>query len=227
MNTVDFSESWRQLELPSQIVGIFENCPDIIFPKNREEILRMAMGGQSRGTCEVAYEVPGKGQVVEATVTRCTNGLAVNYPEAYMRRRDPECMLIADNRETDKARYADRFGISFESVREETFDWLQTQKLSVTLFNIGVFDINSGEGAMLIAPQNAGFFVGGLADLQGMIPPDEVPEDFRVRSVIYLAPTFRHTHFEGKQVVVHNRLENLCIFLSLTRLYSLRIRLTI
>ena len=31
---------------------------------------------------------------------------------------------------------------------------------------------------------------------------------FVPRAIIYVAPPFRHTHFEGKQVCVHNRLDN-------------------
>jgi hypothetical protein len=33
-----------------------------------------------------------------------------------------------------------------------------------------------------------------------------VPQDFTPRAIIYLVPPFRHTHFDGRQVVVHNRL---------------------
>ena len=209
MAKIDFEKSWRQMNLPSQVVEIFENSESLLFPKSRDQILRMAMGGRSHGTYEVAYEVPGIGRVVEATVTKCTNGLGVNYIEPYMRRRDPDCMLIADDCETDKARYQDRYGIPFEALRDETFDWFRDQRLIVTLFSIGGFDSQTGHGAMLIAPENAGFFVGGLADLQGMIPPDKVSDSFELRSIIYLAPPFRHTHFDGKQIVIHNRLDRL------------------
>lgn len=209
MNRIHFEKLWRKMNLPPHIVDIFDSSEGLLFPKSREHILRMAMGGRSHGTYEVAYEVPGIGRIVEATVTKCTNGLGVNYLEPYMRRRDPNCMLIADNRETDKSRYQDRFGVPFETLRSETFDWFRDQRLIVTLFSIGGFDETSGQGAMLIAPENAGFFVGGLADLQGMIPPDQIPENFNLRSIIYLAPPFRHTHFEGKQIVIHNRLEGL------------------
>lgn len=52
------------------------------------------------------------------------------------------------------------------------------------------------------------FFAAGLADLQGFIPEDEIPETFEPKAIIYLAPPFRHTHFDGKQVVVHNRLDD-------------------
>jgi hypothetical protein len=209
MKTIDYRKEWQKTNIPDHIKQIMSGCRSLFFPLRREEIIELAMGGLKRGTFEVAYEVPGKGTVVEATVTRCKNGLSVNYTEPYMRRRDPDCMSIADTRETDKVRFQDRFHMPFEPLRQDTFRWLQQQDLAVTFFTIGSFDIQSGQGAMLIAPKNAGFFIGGLADLQGMVPPDQIPDNFRIRSVIYLAPPFRHTHFQGKQIVVHNRLPGL------------------
>ena len=47
---------------------------------------------------------------------------------------------------------------------------------TVFAFILGGFDPRTGHGAILIAPKNAGFFIGGLADLQEMLPPDQVPE---------------------------------------------------
>jgi hypothetical protein len=45
-----------------------------------------------------------------------------------------------------------------------------------------------------------------LADLQGMIAGKDVPADFKLSGgVLFVAPPFRHTHFDGKQVVVHAR----------------------
>ena len=32
-----------------------------------------------------------------------------------------------------------------------------------------------------------------------------MPEHYKPRAIIFVAPPFRHTHFDGKQVVVHNR----------------------
>jgi hypothetical protein len=206
---LNFETNRRHFELPEQIEAILNRCRSCEYPKTRQDLIKLAMGSTDEDTFEVAYEVPGKGLVTEATVTRCKNGLAVNYPDPYMRRRDPDCMVVADTGETDKLRFDDRFGCSFETLRNDTFEWLISQQLVVTLFTIGAFEAESGQGALLIAPKNAGFFSAGLADLQGMVPPDSVPDNFRVRSVIYLAPPFRHTHFNGKQVVVHNRLAGL------------------
>ncbi|MCK4516818.1 MAG: DUF4914 family protein, partial [Spirochaetaceae bacterium] len=64
----------------------------------------------------------------------------------------------------------------------------------------------SGCPTLLVAPDNAGFFVAGLADLQGFIPRDQIPQGFKPEAIIYLVPPFRHTYFNGKQIVVHNRL---------------------
>ncbi len=205
MNTIDLSRQWAEMGLPDKIVDVLRSAKSLCFPKNRAEVLSLAMGGQESGVFEVAYDVPGKGRVVEATVAKCRNGLAVNYLEPYMRRRDPDCMVIGDDKPTDKESYQERFGMPFGGVREETFAWLKEQDLVVFAFILGGFERESGHGAMLIAPKNAGFFVGGLADLQEMLPPDQLPANFRLRAVIYVAPTFRHTHFGGKQVVVHHR----------------------
>ena len=61
-------------------------------------------------------------------------------------------------------------------------------------------------GRCLIVPRQAAFFAAALADLQGMIPRSQVPADFKVTGgVLFVAPPFRHTHFGGRQVVVHDR----------------------
>ena len=205
MQTVDLSRQWAEMGLPAEIDDLFREAKSLYFPRSREDVLKLAMGGQDSGVFEVAFDVPGKGRYVEVTVAKCRNGLAVNYVEPYMRRRDPDCMVIGDDKPTDKESFVQRYGRPFGPVREETFAWLKQQDLAVFGFILGGFERESGYGAMLIAPKNTGFFVGGLADLQEMLPPDQLPANFCLRAVIYVAPTFRHTHFNGKQVVVHNR----------------------
>ncbi|MBT8044971.1 MAG: DUF4914 family protein, partial [Verrucomicrobiae bacterium] len=137
---------------------------------------------------------------------RVRNGVAANYIEPYMRRRDPDCMVIGDNKPTDKPTYLERFGEDFSTLRQESLDWLKGQALAVFAFHAGIE--GKGTDALVIAPDNAGFFAMGLALLQGIIPLEDIPEGFSPRAVIYVAPPFRHTHFDGKQIVVHNRLEN-------------------
>ena len=60
---------------------------------------------------------------------------------------------------------------------------------------------------MLVCPKQCAFFAFALAHLQGFVNAEET-EGYKPRAIIYVAPPFRHTHFEGKQVVVHNRLDD-------------------
>ena len=45
--------------------------------------------------------------------------------------------------------------------------------------------------------------------MQGFTSIFDIPTDYKPRAIIYVAPPFRHTHFDGKQVVVHQRSENM------------------
>ncbi|HML84868.1 MAG TPA: DUF4914 family protein, partial [Bacteroidales bacterium] len=186
---------------------VIDKCQSIIVPESRRELLNIAIGGSVNDLFKISYDVPGIGKITEATVAKCKNGLVVNYCDPYMRRRDPNCMVIADKGETDKPRYCDQFGCEFDDLRDMTFEWLSQQSLIMMPFMAGGNEF--GYPALLVAPDNAGFFAGGLADLQGFIPQSEIPQGFNPRAIIYLAPTFRHTHFDGKQMVVHNRLPHM------------------
>ncbi len=197
----------KRIILPKELNDVLKDKHDVIIAESRDEILSMALGGNEKDIFEVAYDVPGFGRIVEATVAPCKNGAAVNYTEAYMRRRDPDCMVIADEGETDKPRYGDLYDDDFQGLRAATFDWLKTQELILLPFMAGGMEL--GYPALLVAPKNAAFFVGGLGDLQGFIPKSQVKEGFKPTAIIYLAPPFRHTHFDGKQIVVHNRLKNM------------------
>lgn len=189
--------------LPPEAEAVLAAAPKVTVARSTDDLIALATRDAVNGWHEVAYDVPGRGRVVEAKVCAVTNGIAANYLETYMRRRDPDCMVIGDKKPTDKPTYLQRFGADFDSVREETFAWLKTQNLAVFPFLAGVD--GKGVDAFVIAPDNAGFFALGLALLQGLLKPDEVPEGFAPKAIIYVAPPFRHTHFKGKQVVVHAR----------------------
>lgn len=201
------NEYIQRMVLPKELQEVLAKGMQTIVPESREELLELAMGGKLCNEFEVAYDVPNKGRVVEVTVSRNKNGAVVNYHDPYMRRRDPDCMLIADQGATDKPRFSDRYNTDFSALRQETFAWLSTVDLIVMPFSTGL------EGkeipALLVAPSNAGFFAGGLGDLQKFIPAEQIPENYKPKAIIYLAPIFRHTHFNGKQMVVHNRLDTL------------------
>ena len=196
-----------KLILPPELAHLTRSGLTISFPETRQELLERALGGTDQSSFEVAYEVPGQGRVVEATVARCKNGAVINYSDIYMRRRDPDCMVIADSGASDKQRYQDKYGDDFHPLRQATFKWLAGQNLIFMPFMAGGAKL--GYPALLVAPDNAAFFAAGLADLQGFIPGSQIPDGFTPKAIIYLAPTFRHTHFEGKQMVVHNRTDDL------------------
>jgi len=205
MQTINIVDNWASLRLPPEISAVLEQAKSVCFPKNRDEVIRLALGNTDNDAFEVIYDVPGKGLHTEATVVRCKNGLSVNYTDPYMRRRDPDCMVIGDNQPTDKRSYTDRFDVPFGPVRTDSFEWLKKQDLAVMTFIIGGHPVEGGRGGILIAPANAGFFLGALADLQGILSPEALPHSFLVEAAIFLVPPYRHTHFDGKQVVVHNR----------------------
>ncbi len=200
-------ESLSKLNLPDYVIEILNGSKGVIVPKTRNELLKLAMGNEVNTTYDVEYEVEGLGNVLEATVTKCKNGAVVNYVDDYMRRRDPDCLLVADHKDTDKPKYEDVYHTDFTIVRTETFEWLKRQELILLPFKSG--GIEYGYDSILIAPSNAGFFAAGLADLQGFLNMDDITDTFNPRAIIFLAPPFRHTHFDGKQIVLHNRLEGI------------------
>jgi hypothetical protein len=197
----------RYFDLPPALQDVLTRSPEVLIAEDRAEIIEHAFGGDAHDRAEVAYDIPGRGRVLEAEVIRCRNGVAVNMPEPYMRRRDPDCMLVADDQPSDKQLFRDRFGVPFDALRTEMLQWLGTQRLMLVPFMAGRQE--SGYEALLIVPANAAFFAAALADLQGMIPRSRLTPGFRPRAVLIVAPPFRHTHCKGRQVVVHNRLEDL------------------
>lgn len=192
--------------LPPEVQHLLEKAPAYTWFDNAEQILAIATGPDDESTYEVAFDLPDGERFVEVEVVRVKNGIAANYLESYMRRRDPNCMVIGDDFPTEKMHWRDRFGGEFELVREATFEWLATQELAIFAFESGRAGL--GGGALVVAPANCGFFAFGLALLQGIESRENLGPDFKANSVIYVAPPFRHTHFEGKQVVVHNRSED-------------------
>jgi len=190
-------------ELPATLKELIHEAPSVTVAKNIDDLVNLSVGGKDGMSYEVFYDLPNGERKQEAIVHRVKNGIAANYTEAYMRRRDPSCMVIADDFPTDKTTYKSRFGDTFNELREETLEWMKTQDLALFFFNAG--KIGMGYKTVAVIPANAGFFGLGLALLQGILNPDELDEDFKPTAFIYTAPPFRQTHFDGKQVVIHNR----------------------
>ena len=148
------------------LAEVLEECKGVSVPTTKQELYEMVFGTGRSGKYDVVYDVSGRGEVCEATVVRAKNGVVVNYPEDYMRRRDPDCMRIGDDKPTHKPRFSDVYGYDFEQCKQETYEWLKTQEFIVMPFNAG--GNKYGYGSMLICPRNAAFFAYAMANLQGL-----------------------------------------------------------
>ena len=195
----------KKIKLPENVCNLLKSCKGFTAFSTVQDLADAATNGKENVEYHVKYDVPGKGEYTEVIVHRVTNGISANYTEAYMRRRDPDTMVIADDRPTDKLRFSERYDFAFEDIQEETFKWLQEQELALFFYFAGRVSI--GSLGVAIVPANAAFFAMGLAMLQEMVPVTDLKMRSEIKSTIFVAPVFRHTHFEGKQVVVHNRTE--------------------
>ena len=194
-----------RIAFSEELKEILNGCASVEIPNTRAELYDMVFGKEEANSFDITYIVHGK-EKKEADVVRCRNGAAVNYTEDYMRRRDPECMVIADKKPTNKQKFEETYGYDFSGLRKETLLWLKERELIVVPFRAG--GKKYGYPAILICPKNAAFFAYALANLQAFVNIEEEVIPFVPRAIIYVAPPFRHTHFEGKQVCVHNRLDN-------------------
>ena len=206
MNNYFEQLSAKKVVLPDNAHDILTANVQFTHFNSTEEIIDVVTGDSDSNRFEVKYDVPGKGEYVEAVVHRIKNGISANYTEPYMRRRDPGTMVIVDDKPTDKKRFSDKYDFEFADLQEETFEWLKGQELATFFYFAGRENI--GSYGVVIAPANAAFFAMGLSLLQVMVPMQELPEGAKIASAIYVAPIFRHTHFDGKQVVAHNRLDD-------------------
>jgi len=195
----------RKVQLPDNVQQLLKECKSFNFYNTTQELADASTGYKDRDKFEVKYDIPGKGEFTEVIVHRVKNGISANYTEPYMRRRDPNTMAIADDKPTDKPLFKDKYGYDFSSLQKETFDWLKGEDLALFFYFAGREGI--GSYGIAIAPSNAAFFAMGLSMLQEIVDIEKIPEEAEIKSVIFVAPTFRHTHFNGKQVVVHNRTE--------------------
>ena len=198
---------FAKFNLADDVAAALKKCKYIAYAETREELEEMAYGPTHTSRYDVVYPIEGRGTVKEAEVVRCKNGAVVNFMEDYMRRREPNCMVIGDDLPTDKPRFRDRFGYEFSKLRQETLDWLSGQQVLLLPFMAG--GLTYGSMSLMICPTNAAFFALSLANMQGFVSISDISEPFTPRSIIYVAPPFRHTHFDGKQVVVHNRSKDL------------------
>ena len=207
VKTVLIDSYFNRFVLPEDLTDAVTNCQWRCYPETKEQLQELCFGPTHSSRFDVTYTIPGKGVFKEAEVVRCKNGPVVNFMEDYMRRRDPECMCIGDYLPTDKPYFKDRFGYDFSKLRKETMDWFKDQSVILLPFRAG--GKYYGYDSLMVCPSNAAFFALSLANMQGFVGIHDISENYKPRAIIYVAPPFRITHFEGKQVVVHQRSEDL------------------
>lgn len=191
-----------RLQLPDEVREVLAGCKNLTWANSVDEI-QACFADLGNEQQIVEYEVPGKGIVKEAFVCRVKNGIAANYYDSYMRRRDPDSMLIGDDLPTDKVRFSEVYGKDFSGVRRETLDWLEDRELLAFAFMSGQGEF--GIPSIAVVPANAAFFALGLALLQGIVDVSKHEGKFAPKCFLYVAPPFRHKYFEGRQRVVHCR----------------------
>lgn len=194
--------------LPGDVSDALAECEHIFVPADEKELYSLCCSKMKDGRMDISYELPDNDTLIkEAELILCKNGLAVNYTEDYMRRRDGKSMSVADELPSDKPRFIDRYGYDFAQLRANTLAWLKKQSLILLPFTAG--GEKHGCPGLLICPENAAFFAYALAMMQGQVNSDIIPSPYKPEAIIYLAPPFRHSHFEGRQAVVHCRAEKL------------------
>jgi hypothetical protein len=202
---MNIDEFMKHATLPEEVTNLFSGARSVTVAAEIQDLEAIACGLGGNQSMTVSYELPDGTWVEEADVVRLNNGIGANYRDPYMRRRDPECMVVADDKPSDKPGFTERHGYDFATLRRETIEWLQEQDLAVFAFEMGQRGL--GTDALAICPANAGFFAFGLGLLQGVVNIESLGRKFMPTTIIFVAPPFRHTHFAGKQVVVHKRSE--------------------
>lgn len=197
----------KNMKLPADLMAALEASPSIEFPETKQELYELCFGRKESSIHIVGYSIPGNGYIQEAEVVRCKNGASVNFSDEYMRRRDPNCMFIGDDLPTDKPRFKDAWNMEFGELRAATMTWFAEQPLVVMPVSIG--GKAHGYSCLVVCPLNAAFFAYALSNIQDFVSINDIGKNYEPRSIIYVAPPFRHTHFGGKQAVVHCRTEKL------------------
>ncbi len=88
--------NWQKFNPPPEVAAILSASPRVYVAGSTDELLKLACGNNGGSQFEVSYDVPGIGKVIEANVAKVKNGIAVNFPDPGMRRRDPNCLYIGD-----------------------------------------------------------------------------------------------------------------------------------
>ena len=105
-------------DLPSDFKELLNEAPSVTVAKTVDDLVNLSVGGENGMSHDVYYDLPDGERKQEVIVHRVKNGIAANYHEAYMRRRDPKTMVVADDFPTDKTTFKSRFDYDFKGLRQ-------------------------------------------------------------------------------------------------------------
>ncbi len=190
------------LKASPEVMELLSSATDVTYITSEQQLLDMVMGGQ-KDVFEVAYDVPGKGRLVEAKVTRVKEGFAVWFPPK-IRQRAPNALVVAeDGQPSDHPRLNEKFGLEYIDYQTKVCEWLKGQPLIVVALFVG--PDRGGVPVLAVIPKNAAFFAFGMGLLQSLVPLGEGDAEFVPKGQLLLAPSMRHELFDEEQVVVHHR----------------------
>ena len=89
---IDVLEKMK-LSLPDDMQWLLANAPEIKIFNTTEELAGASTNNQDR--FEVKYTLNNGREIKEAVIDRVSNGISVNYPESYMRRREGSIIIKA------------------------------------------------------------------------------------------------------------------------------------
>lgn len=182
------------------LLTLLSTAKSIEFPSSSEAIADSIDSQFKSGRINITSGASN--QFNEGEIIRVKEGFVINLADKHMRVRDSKALVVADSGATTHDRFTSRFQRDFSEDRSKHFSYLQIQDLVVTGFTIP----QTKELVVVVAPKKYQIFNYTQSEIMGFkqISMAEL-ENGKIASVIYLNPESRHTLYEGKQVVTHDR----------------------
>ena len=147
-----------------------------------------------------------RAEILEATVIHTLSGPVVNFPEKAMRKRDPNATMVTSAFPISaQGHLHDRYcEVEWAELNRLAHEWLAKHApiaVPIRLFR-GTPATTAG---VVILPENCAFFGYMMGILQEILSAAQCSEGLSADFVVLLAPPLRHSHFDGRQAVIHHR----------------------
>ncbi|MCB0322989.1 MAG: DUF4914 family protein [Bdellovibrionales bacterium] len=179
-----------------------------------QELFELSCGGPTRKRKRIVLRCPVNGtnydgplrNIDEGEVVRAMHDtIAFNFTDVTCRKRQAGATMVcqADELPSNKDYVGQRFNLDFEQTRRDAFSLLARKKLATVAYEAGA----PGHTIKVLAvcDQEHAFLAYHGSLLQRIVEPEDVGPEWQPDAIIYVVPEFRHSHFDGKQAVVHRR----------------------